>query len=182
MQLFILDRDPALAAQFLADIHLRKMSLETAQILSAVLVNRKIVRPEFLPKAYNPAHPVIKAVNTPFKINWVLEYNSALHQEYLRRFSKPHAYGQWVMLYRKLLYVDTPGHAELSFAGIFKDFTPVSEDIVQAYREYYRFKKSIIHNWKYTNAGEPEWLTNNITAEECRRCGQIAPEKCRNNS
>jgi Skp family chaperone for outer membrane proteins len=37
------------------------------------MVNREIVRPEYLPKAYNPAHPVIKAVNTPFKINWVLE-------------------------------------------------------------------------------------------------------------
>ena len=50
-----------------------------------------------------------------------------------------------------------------------------TKEIVEAYREYYRFKKSIIRNWKYTNAEEPEWLKQ-VTAEESPRCGQTVPE------
>ena len=82
MQLFVLDYDPGRAAVMLCDVHLRKMCLETAQILSSVLFRQgRGLLPE-MPKAYNPAHPVIRAVDTPQKINWVLLYNYALHGEY----------------------------------------------------------------------------------------------------
>ena len=180
MQLFILDHDPAIAAQMLADTHLRKMCLENAQILSAVIINKGLDLPDALPKAYNPAHPVIQAVNTPFKINWVLAHNEALHREYRRRFNKTHAYSKWCGIYKTLLYSTSPGIAELSFARVFKDFATDTTDIVQAYREYYRFKKSIIRNWHYTNTYEPEWLGSSITEAEVRRCGQTEPEKYRN--
>ena len=42
MQLFILDYNPKKAAQMLADTHVRKMCLETAQILSAILIKNAI--------------------------------------------------------------------------------------------------------------------------------------------
>ena len=76
----------------------------------------------------------------------------------------------------KLFSVLTGEYADLwSFARAFKGITIRTKDIVEAYREYYRFKKSIIRNWKYTNAEEPEWLKQ-VTAEESPRCGQTVPE------
>ena len=158
MQLFILDRIPGNAARMLADIHLRKMCMETAQILSAAAVNRQLVLPDHLPKAYNPAHPVIKALNTQFKLNWCIKFNYALHQEYFRRFKKFHAYNSLCDSYKELLYADIPEKTDWSFARAFKNFTTGEPDIVSAYRAYYRFKKSIIRQWHYTNAEEPAWL------------------------
>ena len=38
MQLFILDHDPGRVPAMLCDVHVRKMCLETAQILSSVIL------------------------------------------------------------------------------------------------------------------------------------------------
>ena len=56
MQLFILDRDPEKAAQMLCDSHLRKMCLETAQILSSVLYLQGKSLADGMP---NPYHPIL---------------------------------------------------------------------------------------------------------------------------
>ena len=42
MNIFVLDPDPEKAASMLCDCHVRKMCLETAQILSACMVIRDI--------------------------------------------------------------------------------------------------------------------------------------------
>ncbi len=157
MQLFILDRDPELCAQMLSDIHLRKMCLETAQILSGVICYQKKTPYPDMPKPYSLSHPVIKALNTPFKINWVVQFNTQLHREYLFRFGKKHCYEKLTSHYNRLL----PGQAtaeDWSFARVFKDFNCSETDIVSAYREYYRFKKSLIKRWHYTKRPEPDWL------------------------
>ena len=177
MQLFILDHDPAQAARMLSDIHLRKMCLETSQILSALITNKGEELLPGMPKICNRNHPVIKALDNTAKINWVLSYNDERHREYFRRFHKHHAYSFLCRAYREKLFSVLAGeYADLwSFARAFKGITIRTKDIVEAYREYYRFKKSIIRNWKYTNAEEPEWLKP-ITAEGFPRCGQTVPE------
>ena len=157
MQLFILDRSPEVSARALSDIHLRKMCLETAQILSAVICLQNYALPPDMPKVYNINHPVIQALASQFLINWTTAYFQTLHEEYFHRFKKYHAYASLVPVCRQILYRHTDIE-DWSFAKVFKDFTPTSADIVAAYREYYRFKKSIIKNWHYTNAAEPEWL------------------------
>ena len=157
MQLFILDRDPEKSAQMLCDVHLRKMCLETAQILSCVLVRSGSVPESGMPRPYNRHHPVVKALDTPFKINYVLHLNSALHKEFFHRFGKHHVYHKLCPLYYAKLYQETTTE-DWSFCRNFKDFTPVEDDIVSAYRSYYRYKKSIIRQWQYTRRNEPEWL------------------------
>ena len=52
MQLFILDYDPGLVPGMLCDMHLRKMCLETAQILSSVLLLQGKARRKEMPKPY----------------------------------------------------------------------------------------------------------------------------------
>ena len=158
MQLFILDTAPRLAAVMLCDKHLRKMCLETAQILSSVLYNKNMTVPPELPKPYNPRHPVIAAVNNAWKINWVLIYNSALQREYTYRFGKNHAYRKLVRVYMRLLYTADLNGADWSFARAFKEFDSPGTDIVKAYREYYRRKKLIMRNMVYTKRLPPDWL------------------------
>ena len=160
MQLFILDYDPAAAAGMLCDSHLRKMCMETAQILSSVIVLKKGSPGEGIPKPYNLRHPVIRAVDSQEKINWVLSYLFALHREYFRRYGKRHAYYFLCLKYKKILYVKCKcsGREKLDFARDFGGIEIPDEDLVSAYRKYYRYKKSVLKNWSYTNSGEPEWL------------------------
>ena len=149
MQLFILDYDPQCAAGMLCDVHLRKMCLETAQILSGVLLIQKISPAAGMPKPYNVHHPVVMAVNNAWKINWTILYNQSLHEEYFRRFAKYHAYCKLAEIYRKLLF--TPGipddRKKLTFYRNFKDIIISETDTVSAYRIYYRHKKNILKNW-----------------------------------
>lgn len=160
MQLFILDYDPETAATMLCDVHLRKMCLETPQILSSVLYNNHLEPVPEMPRPYNPAHPVIRAINNPPKINWTVIYNESLHQEYLFRFGKVHAYGFLCRIYRQMLFDHTAGipPEQLNFARNFKDITIDTPDIVMAYREYYRFKKHLLRFWHYSKRDEPSWL------------------------
>ena len=165
MQLFILDYDPELVPGMLCDTHIRKMCLETAQILSSVLLLKGQPRHKDMPKPYNPKHPVIRALDTAQKINWAAAFNSALHAEYFRRFGKMHAYAVLCRGYKELLHhpgirIDPDGW---SFARTFKGIIITEQDIVAAYRIYYRYKKRLlIRNWNYTRTVEPDWLMSGI--------------------
>ena len=160
MQLFILDRDPEKVPAMLCDVHVRKMCLETAQILSSVIRLQKKKLPPGLPKPYNVNHPVIRALDTAQKINWTVQFNSALQREYCRRFGKRHAYFGRAEIYRRILF--RPGTAILpadwTFARAFKDVKITEPDIVLAYRQYYRHKRKLIRSWHYTKTEPPGWL------------------------
>jgi len=112
MQLFVLDPSPRRAVRYLADVHVRKMCLECAQILSCVLCARGGALEPGMPRPYNPAHPVVRAVDTQAKINWVAAYDQALQKEFLFRFGKPHAYAGLAARYCELL--DDGGPADCS--------------------------------------------------------------------
>ena len=98
MQLYILDRSPGNSARFLADVHVIKMCLETVQIISGVINNLHLFEVPGMVKPYNPRHPVITAVDTPEKLNWLLVYNWNLQCEFLWRFKKKHAFFQFLFL------------------------------------------------------------------------------------
>ena len=121
MQLFILDRNPAAAVRMLADVHVRKMCLETAQILSSVIVNYGGFITDGMPKTYNRNHPVIKALDSPFKINYTVSYNLALHEEFFFRFEKKHKYYALTDIYREILFDNENNIEDFSFCRNFKD-------------------------------------------------------------
>ena len=163
MQLFGLDKDPEKVPRMLCDVHVRKMCLETAQILSGVLFLRSISPAAGMPKAYNCNHPVIQALwDSDFKTAYTLACNEALHREYFFRFRKLHSYASLCPAYRVLLFPE--GNRtyvpDWSFARSFKNFTPRSTDLTAAFREYYCYKKSVIRHWQYTARKEPPFLQN----------------------
>ena len=61
MNIFVLDEYPSVAAQMLCDCHLRKMCVETAQILSGVMLRRGMELLDGMPRPQNVKHPVIVA-------------------------------------------------------------------------------------------------------------------------
>lgn len=50
MNIFVLDTNPAKAAAMLCDCHVRKMCMETSQILSAVMLRRGLELYPEMPK------------------------------------------------------------------------------------------------------------------------------------
>lgn len=160
MQLFVLDYDPERSAAALCDKHLRKMCLETAQILSAVICRQGKISDPALPKPYNLRHPVICAIDNPVTINYAVLYNLALHREYFFRFSKNHIYAALSGIYYHTLFENNASseHSQLTFCRSFSGIEIAENDLVEAYRIYYRFKKTLIRDWHYTRSWEPEWL------------------------
>ena len=154
MNIFVLDEDPEKAVKMLCDCHLRKMCVETAQILSGVMIRKGIRLDSDMPKPQNVNHPVIVAVDTMDEINWLCVYNSFLHFEYLKRFEKVHAYEEISWYYRAYL---VKGNNEdcTELAKCCGDMDVSDMDIVTAYRKYYvEVKKPQLTAkglWKFTN-------------------------------
>lgn len=87
MNLFVTHYLPPTAATHLDDIRLRKMLLETAQMLCTELTRRGHTMP------YRPTHshhPVVLALRDDATLEWTIRYFTALDTEYRFRFDKPH--------------------------------------------------------------------------------------------
>lgn len=159
MQLFVIDKDPCAAAHALADCHVRMQILETAQILTAYLVNSGFERRFWMPRPQNYNHPVAKALR-PENVGWVIEHFYELIYEFRFRFAKKHKYDRFPIKY-ELSLIDRSlvnGMEIDSFHRMFPGFTPEPGDIVSEYRQYYRWKSKQIKNFKYTGVKPPKWL------------------------
>lgn len=96
MNLFPLDRDPARAAQFHCDQHVRKMILEYAQLLTLVFEANHDIKSWILPPApqtylNNPCAVWVRASKANYL--WTYELFVNLLTEFHYRWGVPHAYG-----------------------------------------------------------------------------------------
>ena len=159
MQLFVLDRDHRVAVRFLADIHLVKMCLETAQILSGVITCRNMSLPPDFPRIYAINHPVLKATQAPEQINWTVDYNIALQQEFHYRFGRKHAYFALSNRYYQILH-DVSANADCQGLGrVFRDFQTTESDLILAHRAYYRFRMDHLKRPPaWSRRPLPKWL------------------------
>ena len=159
MNIFVLDREPSVAVTMLCDAHVRKMCLETAQILSGVMIRNGIKLADGMPRPQNVNHPVIKAVDTPQKTNWLLLYNYSLNFEYLRRFRKPHAYDKLADSYCQELCTPSGNKQCDTLAKCCGNLDVSGLDTVTAYRQYYtQVKKPDLMAkglWKFS--GREDW-------------------------
>ena len=172
MNIFFLDVDPSRAAQAQCDVHVRKMIVETAQLLCTAH-HRIGVATEWMYKPYN--------INSRF-VSWILEseanyrwlYNHflALNTEYYNRSSKVHASIRDRNLDNVLaiIPVKDPFPLEVTIpACAFGEWPnapqlPLStiSETVDTYRKYYRYKylqwRGLGITMKWTNAASPIWL------------------------
>lgn len=170
MNVFYLDRDPAVAAQAMCDQHVVKMVTETAQILSTVArltLNEGAC--EGLYRLTHQNHPIVRAaIHDAGYRNWVFLHGQYLASEYHHRFNKIHA---------ALRVLDRAGNSPLirehEISLIRSGAIPMcmpdalhSEDPVESYRDYYADKAA---DWdekqtpmRYTRREPPVWLLDRV--------------------
>lgn len=178
MNIFYLDKDPKLAAQYHCDKHIVKMPLEAAQlmctahrVLDGALYIRVSAggrnikewalpdyREDILYKTAHYNHPCAKWVRES-KANYLWTYTlfKELCSEYTNRYSKMHMC--WAKLAAVLdLPPDNIPNVPFTDPPQAMDLYPqckVPGDTVQAYRNYYKEIKSEIAEWSHSE--KPYW-------------------------
>ena len=152
MNIFVLDRDPVVAAQSVIDRHCGKMVLESAQLLCAAFPAGAA---PYKRTHYNHPCSIWTRESRPNAL-WLAEHGLALAEEYTCRYGKVHA-SKAVILW----CIENLARAEIP-AG---DLTPFAQampdeykrpDAVEAYRAYYRGGKAAIATWNHGRPA-PEW-------------------------
>lgn len=164
MNLFVTSTSPALAAQSLCNIRLRKMILETAQLLCTELRRRGA---DYMPyRPTHPQHPVTLSLRNDGVLLWVEEYFIELHNEYVYRFAKPHksfvdcyhkidmAIGKYCNLKASTNFNKFANCARNDGKGIDYTYKPLTE----AYQAYLRARWATdTRPPTWTNRGAPAW-------------------------
>jgi hypothetical protein len=160
MNVFVLDYDPAIAAQYHNDIHCRKMILESAQLLcSAIRLNTNVKPDSILYKLTHKNHPCTKLCSTSRQnFTWVFNLLQNLCKEFEFRFDKPHKTSTIIDEIEK--YEQFIPNGNFGFALAMPDKYK-SLDVVTSYRNYYKNEKQYMKNGKfmmlYTKREIPQW-------------------------
>ena len=155
MNIFAVDDDPTKAAQALADVHVVKMCLETAQIASTVA---RSVGLEVRYRSTHEAHPCTRwAGATQANFAWLVAHGRALLAEYTSRYGRTH--GSADALEEAAAALDSlPEGPRTPFAQAMPAELK-GDDAVSAYRAYYRTK---VASWgaraRWTRSERPAWL------------------------
>lgn len=182
MNIFFLDHEPSKIPKMLADEHVNKMTLESAQLLCNLFPEGEAPY-----KYYGVNHPCTKWLREDINnIKWLLEHAFALENEYRNRFHKKHkSYDvlRWVEDHLPMLegfipeehltippmvvpdaykapQKDVEEHwnhkventTDMAFGKVSFHFAP----IVRAYRRYYANEKAT--KLSYARGKKPAWL------------------------
>ncbi len=91
MHIFVLHQDPGVAATYLCDGHVIKMTLETAQILSTVARRLNLSTEPSLYRPTHERHPCVQwAGSNAQNYWWLLQHFQELCSQYSRRYRKTH--------------------------------------------------------------------------------------------
>jgi predicted O-linked N-acetylglucosamine transferase (SPINDLY family) len=159
MNIFYLDRDPVICAQYHCNKHVVKMILETAQVLSAAhrLVDGIGDEDEVLYKLTHKNHPsTVWARENESNYNWLYRLFLELCVEYTYRYDKTHA------TYTRLNHILKIAPNNISKNKMF--FAPPqcmpdeykSMDTVKSYRAYYVGDKARM--LQYKDRPIPSWI------------------------
>lgn len=167
MNIFATDKNPSIAAACLDDVRLRKMLVESAQILcTAVSVLPTHIYDYEKSPLYKPTHinhPSVKwAIESKENWCWLFRYWWSLHEEYDLRFNKNHLTFTKlsVELYKiwEKLFFTLKKPTEFIYVG-----TDQVGNVFEKYRNLLneKWKSDIEKNRspKWTVRGKPEWAT-----------------------
>lgn len=155
MNIFVLDTNPRLAAEYHCDKHVVKMITESAQLLcSAYWATGQSIEPPYQLSHYN--HPCAKWVRySKENWDWLLMLGLYLYREYRYRYGNNiHKAGETLIwLYKN--QPDLPSRGNTPFVLCMPEDCK-QDDAVESYREYYRKYKT--HILQYRRRKPPEWL------------------------
>lgn len=153
MQIYYLDSNPKLSAQYHTNSHVVKMLTEGLQILSTVchIHNQSELA---VYKKTHEFHPSVQwTAETIDNYLWLYDMTYWLYEEYKLRFNKTHLAGE---KFKQLgiPYIEKEGLTPIRYG--FKDEKYWLEDRVEGYRLYLKEVKG--HLIKYSVRDMPEWL------------------------
>jgi hypothetical protein len=173
MNIFFLDKDPVIAAQSQFDIHVNKMMIESAQLLStAHHVLQSDINNKLIYKATHKNHPMSKWVYEYVgNYEWLLAHAQALADEFKYRRKKDHKTMETIVnLHYDISKFYPSCDKELLMWGNHTVTTPPlcmfdqykKECVIESYREFYKNAKlkdsrGIPMNI-FTRRKPPEWL------------------------
>ena len=152
MNIFVVDRDPVVAAQQLCDKHVVKMILETAQMLCTVAHHQGFNAPY---KVAHPKHPcTLWAGKSAANWQWLITHGLAMSKEYTRRYGKVHKSEEVIKWCARL----PVGFTEKGLTPFAQAMPPQYKNpcVVTAYRAYYHGEKAPFATWK---SEVPQWWT-----------------------
>lgn len=155
MNIFVLDRDPKLCAQYHNNKHVVKMILESTQLLNNALIARvPDYEPVYRKTHWNhPASVWTRSNLDNFK--WLLSLANELCHEYSYRYDKVHKCEQYLIRFSEIDFKDFLSNGkEIEFVQCMPEEYK-QNDAVEAYRTYYKKDKVHIASWK--RRGIPEW-------------------------
>jgi len=151
MNIFITHNNPIICASDHCDVHLRKMIVETAQLLSTAHVELDGVQVAYKPTHRN--HPCAVWVRADTKnYKWTAELFYFLLKEYNFRFNKQHKSGDHLQALMK-----TPSYISGSHVNSRDDFWP--EGFVTAMPDDYVLESVETSYKDYLNDKFKEWLS-----------------------
>lgn len=161
MNIFFLDPDPKVAAEYSCDSHVRKMILESAQIMSTVHWIADCSVAEALygrSEIYAPTHPrhpsVLWAARSLSNWRWLQQHCFALSDERLWRF--PHyKHHKSTIVARDMPEPSILDLGLTAFVVGFKSELEYPFDAIRAYQLYYKREKRHLAAW--TRRGAPAW-------------------------
>lgn len=152
MNIFILDRNPKLAARANCDKHVIKIILEISQMLSMAMSMSGSDKAPY--RVTHQNHPMSKFVRTTKgNYKWTCDHLEALLQEYTERYGKIHKCAQYLNLFRNSIHLIPDGDLT-TFPQCMPDEYR-DEDPVKAYKTYYKMDKARFAKWRLGN--EPDW-------------------------
>lgn len=158
MNIFYLDSDPHVCASLYGDIHVNKMLIETAQLLSTAhrVCGSEI---EGIYKSTHENHPCSRWVRECDKnYDWAWHLLKALCQEFRLRRGKRHATERLIPLLEAC--PDLPYAPEHTLPALAMPDEFKCDDPVVSYRRYYcqKFREGIVtYRWSEERQA-PEWL------------------------
>ena len=155
MNIFVLDRDPAAAAQMQCGRHVVKMVLESAQMLCTAV---NALGGEARYKTAHVNHPCsVWARQTLGNFAWLYDHGMALAEEYTHRYGKRHKSEEVIRDCMHQWEAGLPLHDlnctphPLCMPDEYK-----TDDVVQSYRAYYLGDKVRFAQWNKTRPA-PQW-------------------------
>lgn len=163
MNIFHLDLDPRMSAQFHCDKHVVKMCTEYCQILSSVCHFFNLDT-DGLYKKTHINHPcVVWARQSRNNYEYLLNLIIELFDEYTYRYGKVHAASRTIPKLIDNLQTIPIGENKLTpFVSVLPGMImqSTSENAIKKYRDLYMNEKRHITSWKHRSI--PLWFTEGI--------------------
>lgn len=156
MNIFVVDRDPVVAARQLCDKHITKMTVESCQILATVMHRYGLGHLV----TYKPTHqnsPCTRWAGDSFQnFYWLFLHAQELAYEFTRRYDKIHKSQQYLQEYSAPDALPDIGLTPFALVMPECYHDPCA---VTAYRNFYIAEKNKFAKWKSGN--EPFWWKSN---------------------